>query len=211
MAWVVPTGATSISALQISDGSNPSESKKNENVPQLDMSSLQCDGASSSVPSKNNKSSSGSRKAKAPRDGAAPGPPLPWNMQFGEESDARPVSRGAAGGCWQGGVMQKSASTGNLRPLIPGPRAVTGAVPPPSWLGAPAKPGFMKVNYNVVPASHVVSGTQKKASLDAAVGVRLPPLVKGTKGKKSKVVSHVHMHHHLHYHVNRPSPESEMK
>jgi len=204
-----PGGDQYLSSLQISDSTIPSESKKNENVPQLDMSSLQFDGASSAFPSKNNKSSSGSRNAMAPRDGAAPGPPVPWKMQFGDEADLRPVSRGAGGG-WEGGAMQKAASTGDLRPVIPGARA-GGAMAPPSWLGAPAKPGYTKVNYNVDTGGNVVAGTEKAMNLDAAGGLRLPPLDKGAKGKKSKFVSHVHMHHHLHYHVNRTPADLSCK
>lgn len=192
-----------LSSLQISDSTIPPESKKNENVPQLDMSSLQFDGASSAFTSKNNKSSSGSRNAMAPRDSAALGSPLPWKMQFGDEVDIRPVSRGAGGG-WEGGAMQKAASTGDLRPVvIPGARA-GGAMAPSSWLGAPAKPGYSKVNYNVDTGGNVVAGSE-------AGGLRLPPLDKGAKGKKSKFVSHVHMHHHLHYHVNRTPADVSCK
>lgn len=184
-----------LSSLQIGDCTAPSETKKNENVPQLDMSSLQFNGASGFAPSKNNKSSSGSRNAMVLRDDNAPGPPVPWKMQFGDEADLRPASRGAGGG-WKGGGMQKAASTGDLRPVIPGART-GGAMAPPSWLGAPAKPGYTKVNYNVDAGGNVVAGT------DAAGGLRLPPLDKGGNGKRAKFISHVHMHHHLHYHVNR--------
>merc|ERR1719446_1736282 len=78
---------------------------------------------------------------------------------------------------------------------------------PAYMMGQPdAQWGF---TVDVDTAGSVLAG--EKVPLDAPVGVRLPPVNKGPKGHKSKIVSHVHVHRHLHYHVNRPAAESDLR
>lgn len=143
-------------------------------------------------------------------------------VQAPREELIRPISRGG--------------STGDLRPVIPGPKDISAfqAAPAQSNSGVRRMPGYMMAypasqtaaypasqatsqygfTVNVDTAGSIVAGIERKMALDAPVGVRLPPVntkkQEAPKAKKSTAVSHVHMHHHLHYHVKRPAAESDL-
>lgn len=194
-------------SMQCSDGL-PSGASEKYNVPTLDMSALQAETAGSS-PSKNSRSG-GSRQV-APRDqnGQGAGNDLirPASRGVGEPIDqVKPGSRGSAPG---------ALAAAALRPVIPGPREVMQAGGPAYPLAYPggndmAARADFQYGFSLDVAGSVVAGTEKKVSLNAPVGVRLPPVSKGPKGYNPAPVSHVHMHHHLHYHVNRSAGESDL-
>lgn len=156
-------------------------------VPQLDMSAVQNDGASNSSPSKES-----SAVVQAPRDSSDP-------------ARAKVALNYAS-------LKESVHCTGDYKPYVQslqknpmrGPEYGTG-YPDPHY-GYTL--GVDTAGHVVAGAQRKVGGAEKKVALDAPVGVRLPPVGKPMKGQKSKLVSHVHMHHHLHYHVNRAAAES---
>lgn len=161
-------------------------------VPQLDMSAVQIDGASNSCPSKES-----SAVVQAPRDASDPacGKVALSNASLQKECIQ-------VGGDYMPQEARDFQSLQKNRARTP--ERATG-YPDPHY-------GY---TLGVDTAGHVVAGAQrkvagggKKVSVEAPVGIRLPPVGKPTKGQKSKLVSHVHMHHHLHYHVNRAAAES---
>jgi len=167
----------------------PSAEVRKADVPQLDMSAVQVNGAAASKLPR----SSGSRNHQVPHDllsvGASTMPLLAGDVR---PLSRQSLSRGAPGSAGQG--MLKAASTGDLRQLRP--------------VSRPFNEGHYGFSVDV--AGSVVAGPQKKLQYDRPVPVRLPPVSKNQKGKKPKTVSHVHMHHHLHYHVSRPAVESDL-
>jgi hypothetical protein len=206
-----PTGGPGqayANSMMASDGQPSGESQK-ANVPQLDMSSLQMDSIGGSNPGKN--SHSGGSRQVAPRDS---------NPADG----LRPASRGASlppGGFESPDQVKPGshgAQLGSLRPVVPGPREMqaAGTAYPPTYSSATSTPGYVPTHqdfqygFTVDVAGSVLAGGEKKLALNAPVGVRLPPVNKGPRGKKPGPVSHVHWHHHLHYHVNRPAAESDL-
>lgn len=204
-----PTGGAGTQLL-----GNPASGTRNPDVPQLDMSSLQFDASQATR-------SSGTRTLSsqlAPRD------------IFNTGSNPTEVASSVDASLQEQDVKeQRATSSGDLRPVVPGPRELAAfpmaVVQPPPSAGGSRREGMQPAYMPGYPNSQFISfaldatgceiagtGTGKKTALDVPARVRLPPVSKtGLGGSRSAIVSHVHMHHHHHYHVTKPAHEADLQ